>query len=109
MRAKWVIAAKTADFNRIGERFGIDPVIARIMRNRGMTEADEMEMYLHGTKADLYNPHLLKDVDRAAEIIYGKIREGKRIRIIGDYDIDGIQSTFILLKGLGVWTQTWIM
>ena len=101
MRAKWVIAAKKADFNRIGERFGIDPVIARIMRNRGMTEADEMEMYLHGTKADLYNPHLLKDVDRAAEIIYGKIREGKRIRIIGDYDIDGIQSTFILLKGLG--------
>ena len=101
MRAKWVIAAKKADFSRIGERFGIDPVIARIMRNRGMTEADEMEMYLHGTKADLYNPHLLKDVDRAAEIIYGKIREGKRIRIIGDYDIDGIQSTFILLKGLG--------
>ena len=101
MRAKWVIAAKKADFSRIGERFGIDPVIARIMRNRGMTEADEMEMYLHGTKADLYNPHLMKDVDRAAEIIYGKIREGKRIRIIGDYDIDGIQSTFILLKGLG--------
>lgn len=100
MREKWVIAAKKADFNGIGKRFGIDPVIARVMRNRGMTEPAEMEMYLHGTRKDLQDPHLLKDADRAAGIIYGKIRERKRIRIIGDYDIDGIQSTYILLKGL---------
>ena len=100
MNAKWVIAAKKADFNGIGKHFGIDPVIARIMRNRGLTEIGEMELYLHGTREDLYDPHLLKDIDLAAEIILGKIRERKKIRIIGDYDIDGIQSTYILLKGL---------
>ena len=100
MNAKWVIAAKKADFNGIGKHFGIDPVIARIMRNRGLTEIGEMELYLHGTREDLYDPHLLKDVDLAAEIILGKIRERKKIRIIGDYDIDGIQSTYVLLKGL---------
>ena len=70
------------------------------MRNRGLTEPEEMERYLHGDREDLYDPHLLKDVDLAAQIVLQKIREGKKIRIIGDYDIDGIQSTYILLKGL---------
>lgn len=100
LKEKWVIAAKKADFNGIGKRFGIDPVVARIMRNRGLTEPEEMERYLHGDREDLYDPHLLKDVDLAAQIVLQKIREGKKIRIIGDYDIDGIQSTYILLKGL---------
>lgn len=100
MKAKWVIAAKKADFNGIGKHFGIDPVIARVMRNRGLTETSEMELYLHGTKEDLYDPHLMKDIDLAAEIILEKIRNRKRIRIMGDYDIDGIQSTYILLKAL---------
>lgn len=100
MRDRWVVAAKKADFRKIGEHFGIDPVIARVMRNRGLTDPAEMEVYLHGTEADLHDPHLLKDADRAAQIIGEKIRSGKKIRIIGDYDIDGIQASYILLKAL---------
>ncbi len=100
MREKWVVAAKKADFNAIGKHFGIDPVVARVMRNRGLTEYDEMETYLHGTRENLHNPHLLKDADLAAEILAGKIKEKKKIRIIGDYDIDGIQATYILLSAL---------
>ncbi len=100
MKKKWVVAAKRADFNAIGAHFGVDPVIARIMRNRGMTELSEMELYLHGERKDLYDPHLLKDADRAAAILSEKIHSGQRIRILGDYDADGIQSTYILLKAL---------
>ncbi|MCC8151780.1 MAG: DHH family phosphoesterase [Lachnospiraceae bacterium] len=100
MKKKWVIAAKRADFNAIGAHFGVDPVISRIMRNRGLTEIAEMDRYLHGTRKDLHDPHLLKDADRAAEILCEKIRAGRRIRILGDYDADGIQSTYILLKAL---------
>lgn len=95
-----MVAAKRADFDRIGTHFGIDPVIARVMRNRGMTDISEMEIYLHGTGADLHDPHLMKDADRAARIILEKIHSAKRIRIIGDYDIDGIQAAYILLKAL---------
>ena len=104
MKEKWVVSAKGADFKAIGEHFGIDPVIARIMRNRGLTDLEEMEHYLHGDEKDLIDPHLLKDVDLAAEIILKKVKEQKKIRIIGDYDIDGIQSTYILycaLKRIG--------
>lgn len=100
MKEKWVVSAKGADFKTIGEHFGIDPVIARIMRNRGLTDLEEMEHYLHGDEKDLIDPHLLKDVDLAAEIILKKAKEQKKIRIIGDYDIDGIQSTYILYCAL---------
>lgn len=100
MKEKWVVSAKGADFKAIGEHFGIDPVIARIMRNRGLTDLEEMEHYLHGDEKDLIDPHLLKDVDLAAEIILKKVKEQKKIRIIGDYDIDGIQSTYILYCAL---------
>lgn len=100
MKEKWVVSAKKADFQAIGQRFGINPVLARIMRNRGLTDLQEMNLYLHGTRADLNDPHLLKDADLAAQILREKIKEKKRIRIIGDYDIDGIQSTYILYCAL---------
>lgn len=100
MKEKWVVSAKKADFHAIGQHFGIDPVLARIMRNRGLTDLQEMNLYLHGTRTDLNDPHLLKDADLAAQILREKIKEKKRIRIIGDYDIDGIQSTYILYCAL---------
>ena len=74
MKEKWVVSAKGADFKTIGEHFRIDPVIARIMRNRGLTDLEEMEHYLHGDEKDLIDPHLLKDVDLAAEIILKKAK-----------------------------------
>ena len=94
--AKWMVSAKKADFNEIAERFGIDPVVARIIRNRDVVGEEAIEKFLHGTTADLYDPMLLKDAVKAAEILCGKTGEKKKIRVIGDYDIDGVCSSYIL-------------
>ena len=108
---RWVVAAKRADFAAIGKEFGIDPVIARLIRNRNVQDKEEIRRYLHGTVEELASPHLMKDVDKAVEILRNKIKEKKQIRIIGDYDIDGVVSTFILIKGLkrvGAYADTYI-
>ena len=97
---RWVVAAKRADFTAIGKEFGIDPVIARLIRNRDVQDREEIRRYLYGTVEELASPHLMKDVDKAVEILRNKIKEKKRIRIIGDYDIDGVMSTYILLESL---------
>lgn len=94
--AKWMVTAKRADFNGIGRRFGIDPVIARIIRNRDVVGEEAIEKFLHGTVADLYDPALLRDAEKAAAILCEKTREKKKIRVIGDYDIDGVCATHIL-------------
>ena len=80
-------------------RLGVSPVAVRVMRNRGLTEEAEMRKYLYGTLDDLYDPRLMKGMEQAAELIVRKLKEGKHVRIIGDYDIDGVCSTYILLKG----------
>ncbi len=95
-----MLQTKRADFAGIGSRFGISPVTARIIRNRNITDLEEIRRYLRGTVRDLYNPHLMKDMDLAAEVIAQKIQAGKRIRIVGDYDIDGVCSTYLLCRGL---------
>ena len=97
---KWFIASKRADFNKIGEIFHISPVTARLMRNRSLTTVREMQRYLYGSLSDLYDSHLLKDADKGAEIIKEKIETGKKIRIISDYDVDGVSSNYILYQGL---------
>lgn len=93
---KWMVSAKKADFNGIAERFHIDPVVARIIRNRDVVGEAEIEKFLHGTLADLYDPALLKEAQKAARILEEKTSEKKRIRVIGDYDIDGVCATYIL-------------
>jgi len=98
--SKWMVAAKRADFNAIAKKYGITPVLARIIRNRDVVEDADIDKFLNGTRANLYAPSLLKDMERAVAILLGKIAEGKHIRIIGDYDIDGICSTYILYRGL---------
>ena len=98
--AKWMVSAKKADFDKIGEKFHIDPVIARIIRNRDIEGDDEIDRFLYGSLDSLHSPYLLKDVEKAAEILRRKIEQGKTVRVIGDYDIDGICSTYILLAGL---------
>ena len=97
---KWVVVNKGADFAGIGKRFGIDPVTARVIRNRGLTDEAEIERYLNGTLGDLCDPHLLKDADLLVDILLEKIKEHAPIRIIGDYDIDGVMSSYILVKAL---------
>lgn len=98
--AKWMVSAKKADFTKIARQFGIDPVIARIIRNRDIVEEGEIERFLHGTIEDMHSPFLLKDVEKAADILCDKIARGKRIRVVGDYDIDGVCAAYILLAGL---------
>lgn len=98
--AKWMVAAKKADFDAIADKYHITPVLARIMRNRDIVGDEEIEKFLHGDLDDLHPPFLMKDMERAAELILGKIREEKPIRIIGDYDVDGICATYILLAGI---------
>ena len=97
---KWMVAAKRADFKGIGERFGIDQVTARIIRNRDVIGEKAIEKYLHGSRKDFYSPWLLKDMEKAVSILQEKIENRNRIRIIGDYDIDGVMSTYILLESL---------
>lgn len=94
--AKWMVSAKKADFNQIAEKFGIDPVIARIIRNRDVEGDAAIEKFLHGTTADLYEPSLLRDAEKAANLLVEKTTERKPIRVIGDYDIDGVCATYIL-------------
>lgn len=100
MQEKWVIAAKKADFKGIAKRFGIDQVTARIIRNREVVGEEAIEEYLHGGLEDLHNPTQMKDIVLAAELLQEKIGQGRRIRILGDYDIDGIQSVYILYSAL---------
>ncbi len=99
-RTQWLIQAKKADFQAIGSAFGISPVTARLIRNRDVVGMDAVYQYLNGTVADLYEPMLLPDMGRCLEVLQRKIEEKKRIRIVGDYDIDGICSTYLLYRGL---------
>lgn len=98
--SKWMVYAKKADFKAIAARYGIDQVIARIIRNRDVCTNEEIDMYLGGDISSMHDAHLLKDADKAADIIIDKINHRKHIRIVGDYDIDGVCSVTILLKGL---------
>lgn len=97
---QWLEIRKSGRFDEIGKKYGIDPVVARIMRNRDVTEDGEIESYLNGTTASMGNPWLLKDAKEGAELLREKIQEKKKIRIIGDYDIDGVMSTYILLQAI---------
>lgn len=97
---KWVVMAKKADFQKIGKEFGIDPVVARLIRNRDVEGMDDIRSYLCGTLDNIPSPWLLKDMKKATEILSAKINAGAKIRIIGDYDIDGVTATYILLTGL---------
>lgn len=101
---KWVIVSHPGDYTELGKRYGVSPVLARIMRNRGITDEAEALEYLSPDPDKLRSPEYsgfnLRDMDRAVDITLDNIREGKKIRIVGDYDIDGVTAVFILLKGL---------
>ena len=99
---KWFVMRKGAPFQEIAEKFQIHPILARLIRNRDVVGDENIQMYLHGTITDLHDGMLLKDMDKAVDILLEKLHEDKKIRVIGDYDIDGINATYILLEGLGV-------
>ena len=95
-----MVQTKRADFNGLAKELGVSPVSVRIMRNRGMETKEAMERYLYGTLDGLYDGALMKNMGEAVNVLIKKLREEKRIRIIGDYDIDGICASYLLLTGL---------
>jgi len=97
---KWYVSAKKADFDKWAAEFDISPVVARILRNRDLTESGAIRKFLYGTLEDCYSPWLLRDMDKAVELLFKAIAEQTAIRVIGDYDVDGICSSYILTKGL---------
>lgn len=97
---KWQLNPKRADFDLLAKQHGISPLTAKIMVNRGITNDAQIEHFLNGTQADMYDPMLLKDMKKAVSLLEEYLQKNKRIRIIGDYDIDGICSAYILYKGL---------
>ncbi len=99
-QAVWMLQTKRADFGALAKRFSISPVTARIIRNRDVVAEADVEKYLRGTLRDLYDPHLMRDMELAVEILRQSIHAGKKIRIVGDYDIDGVCSTYLLKMGL---------
>lgn len=100
MKTKWMVANKKADFDSIAGKFGIDRVLARIIRNRDITQEKDIDMFLNGDSSCFHDPMLMKDMDKAVSVLKEKQGQDIRIRVIGDYDVDGVCSTFILLKGL---------
>lgn len=97
---RWVLLRKGADFEAIGEKYQISPRLACLIRNRDVIGEEAVDRYLNGTISDLYDGMLMKDMDKAIDILKEKILEDKKIRVIGDYDIDGVNATYILLEGL---------
>ena len=100
MKEEWMVAAKRADFDAIASKFNIDKVLARIIRNRDLVSDEEIGAFLGGTLSDLHDPLLMKDMEKAVLRIREGIKKGEKLRVIGDYDVDGICATYILLKGL---------
>lgn len=98
--SKWILQRKSADYATLSSKLNVDPVIVRLMVNRGLSTYEEMEEYLHPTLNNLPDPHLFADMDLACELLMEAIDEGTKIRVVGDYDVDGIMSTYILTTAL---------
>ncbi len=102
MMAQWYVAAKKADFNAIAKKFQISPVTARLLRNRDITGDEEIARFLYADRKDLYAPDLLADMDKAVAVLSEKIAQGRKLRVIGDYDVDGICSAHILARAFSL-------
>ena len=100
MNQDWRIYAKKADFKALSEKYGIDPVVARVIRNRDVVTDSDFENYIYGTLESTYAPDLMIDMELGVDIIMSSIEDGENIRVVGDYDVDGVMSTYILYDGL---------
>lgn len=102
IKSSWILKNVRADFRGIGERLGIDPVAVKVMANRGFTEEEDMRRLINMTLEDMHAPWLLSDMDKGVRIMADKIGQGRRIRVVSDFDNDGVTSCFILMKGLSL-------
>ena len=104
MKKDWRVFNLAADFNGLAGKLGVDPVVVRIMRNRGIIEDKDYESFLYGTLSNTHSPEKMLDMELGVDIISAALDEGEHIRVVGDYDVDGVTSTYILydaLKSLG--------
>ncbi|HBZ03975.1 MAG TPA: single-stranded-DNA-specific exonuclease RecJ [Lachnospiraceae bacterium] len=100
MHQDWRIYAKNADFKALSEKYGIDPVVARVIRNRDVVTESDFENYIYGTLESTYAPERMMDMELGVDIIMSSIEDGENIRVVGDYDVDGVMSSYILYDGL---------
>ena len=100
MQQKWVLRSRNLDYETITRKFNIDPIVAKVIRNREVVSDEEFELFLNGTLSECHAPELLDGMDEGTNLMAEKIREKVKIRVIGDYDVDGVTSAFILTKGL---------
>ena len=100
--AKWMVYQKKENFRAIADACGISQVLARLIRNRDVIGIDETRRFLYGTLSDLHDPRLLPDMEKAVSLLGDKIRRGAAVRVIGDYDVDGICASYILMHALGI-------
>ena len=98
--SKWMMKRIGADYGTLSKKLGVDPVLVRLMVNRGLSTYEEMEEYLHPTLDCFSDPHLFADMENACELLLEAIDEGVKIRVVGDYDVDGIMSTYILITAI---------
>ncbi len=94
----WVLKNKKADFQTIMKECGVSEVIARCLVNKGFETVEDMSLFLKPGLEQLSEPFLLRDLPKACNILKNKMEEGKRIRIIGDYDVDGVVATYVLYQ-----------
>ncbi|MBR4707864.1 MAG: single-stranded-DNA-specific exonuclease RecJ [Pseudobutyrivibrio sp.] len=100
--SKWMLQRKAADYAGLSAKLGVDPVIVRLMVNRGLNTYDQMQEYLHPSLDTFPDPHLFADMDNACELLMEAIDAGVKIRVVGDYDVDGIMSTYILTSAIRI-------
>ena len=100
VQEKWMVHSKKADFDGFARELGVSPIVARIMRNKDLDTVESQRAFLESSMDKLHEPELMKDMDKAVDIIINKIQNKDSIRVIGDYDIDGVCSTYILVEGL---------
>jgi single-stranded-DNA-specific exonuclease len=98
--SKWIMTRKSADYAGLSAKLGVDQVIVRLMVNRGLSTYEQMKDYLHPTIDNMPSPHLFTDMDNACELLMFAIEAGEKIRVVGDYDVDGIMSTYILTSAI---------
>lgn len=100
-REKWVVMTKKADFQAMAQAFGISPMLARIIRNRDVISQEDVDYYLNAAPEQMHDPRQMKDMEKGVGILLSSIRNKKKIRVIGDYDADGVCASYILKRALG--------
>ncbi|WP_252234953.1 single-stranded-DNA-specific exonuclease RecJ [Clostridium sp. CH2] len=100
MKERWFVKNIKADYKNISKKYGISELITRLMINRNIVEDNMIKNYIHPIYSNFHDPYEMKDIEKATEILKEKIYSKEKIRIIGDYDVDGVISVYLLYTAL---------